>query len=241
MVIQPVWRHGLEIEALAKQTFLAPSALYSEVSVISPSMYCSYGWTRGRPRTSPSAARPARRRRPGRTTRCRSPPSSGSSVSVGRRLAAGVSAGSSAVSGPRSAAGGAAPPSSRAAAPLTAVAVARMDFRRISVLLCRCPTAAAGGVVLVVHRGCGGRSDGSTGRCAGGRRPRVQARADAATARMMMMPWTVSRQVDSTSRKSSRASSSSRAKAPAAADSTQPRPPPSTTPPSTTAVMAWNS
>ena len=27
MVIQPVCRHGLEIEALAKQTFLAPSAL----------------------------------------------------------------------------------------------------------------------------------------------------------------------------------------------------------------------
>ena len=43
MVIQPVWRHGFEIEALAKQAFLAPSDLYSEVSVISPSMYCSHG------------------------------------------------------------------------------------------------------------------------------------------------------------------------------------------------------
>ena len=43
MVIQPVWRHGLEIEALAKQAFLAPSAVNSEVSVISPSMYCRQG------------------------------------------------------------------------------------------------------------------------------------------------------------------------------------------------------
>ncbi len=25
MVIQPVWRHGLEIEAFAKQTFFAPA------------------------------------------------------------------------------------------------------------------------------------------------------------------------------------------------------------------------
>ena len=40
MVIQPVWRHGLEIEALAKHAFFAPLALKSAVSVISPSMYC---------------------------------------------------------------------------------------------------------------------------------------------------------------------------------------------------------
>ena len=43
MVMKPVWRHGLLTEALAKQTFLAPSDLNSEVSVISPSMYCSHG------------------------------------------------------------------------------------------------------------------------------------------------------------------------------------------------------
>jgi len=43
IVIQPVWRHGLLIEALAKQTFLAPSDLNFDVSVISPSMYCSHG------------------------------------------------------------------------------------------------------------------------------------------------------------------------------------------------------
>ena len=43
MVMKPVWRHGLLTEALAKQTFLAPVALYSDVSVISPSMYCSHG------------------------------------------------------------------------------------------------------------------------------------------------------------------------------------------------------
>jgi hypothetical protein len=43
MVIQPVCRHGLEIEALEKQTFCAPSAARSEVFFISPSMYCSQG------------------------------------------------------------------------------------------------------------------------------------------------------------------------------------------------------
>src|SRR6478736_4019 len=43
MVIQPVWRHGLEIEALAKHAFCSPLALRSDVSVISPSMYCRYG------------------------------------------------------------------------------------------------------------------------------------------------------------------------------------------------------
>ena len=53
MVIQPVWRHGLEIEALAKHAFFAPSALNSEVSVISPSMYCSHG-SSGSPRRSPT-------------------------------------------------------------------------------------------------------------------------------------------------------------------------------------------
>ena len=45
MVIQPVWRHGLEIEALAKHAFWPPSALKSAVSVISPSMYCRYGFS----------------------------------------------------------------------------------------------------------------------------------------------------------------------------------------------------
>ena len=43
MVIQPVWRHGLEIEALAKQTFIDSCVAYSDVSVIGPSMYCSHG------------------------------------------------------------------------------------------------------------------------------------------------------------------------------------------------------
>src|SRR5918992_1504702 len=47
MVIQPVWRHGLEIEALAKHTFCAPLDLNAAVSVISPSMYCSHGWSAG--------------------------------------------------------------------------------------------------------------------------------------------------------------------------------------------------
>ncbi len=40
MVIQPVWRHGLEIDALAKHAFLAPSLANAEVSTISALMYC---------------------------------------------------------------------------------------------------------------------------------------------------------------------------------------------------------
>src|SRR5690606_10020143 len=54
------------------------------------------------------------------------------------------------------------------------------------------------------------------------RLPAVQARAPAATARMMITPCTVGRQVEATPRKLSRVKSSSRAKAPAAAESTQP-------------------
>ena len=40
MVIQPVWRHGFEIEAFAKHPFFAPSLANSEVSTISALMYC---------------------------------------------------------------------------------------------------------------------------------------------------------------------------------------------------------
>ena len=40
MVIQPVCRQGLEMEALAKQTFWGPWAANLEVSVIAPAMYC---------------------------------------------------------------------------------------------------------------------------------------------------------------------------------------------------------
>jgi hypothetical protein len=47
MVIHPVCRQGLEMDALAKQTFFAPSLAYSEVSIISALMYCRYGWSAG--------------------------------------------------------------------------------------------------------------------------------------------------------------------------------------------------
>jgi hypothetical protein len=43
-VIQPVCRHGLLIEAFAKQAFFAPDTLNFEVSRIGPSMYCRYGF-----------------------------------------------------------------------------------------------------------------------------------------------------------------------------------------------------
>src|SRR5690554_5690967 len=47
MVIQPVWRQGFEMDALAKQTFLASSLAYSEVSIISGLMYCRYSLPSG--------------------------------------------------------------------------------------------------------------------------------------------------------------------------------------------------
>ena len=40
MVIHPVCRQGLEMEALAKQTLCAPGALNLDVSLIGPAMYC---------------------------------------------------------------------------------------------------------------------------------------------------------------------------------------------------------
>ena len=43
MVIQPVWRHGLEIEALEKQRVPAPSSANSAVSASSGSMAWSQG------------------------------------------------------------------------------------------------------------------------------------------------------------------------------------------------------
>ena len=47
MVIQPVWRHGFEIDAFAKQAFLAPGLANAAVSTISALMYCSHGWSSG--------------------------------------------------------------------------------------------------------------------------------------------------------------------------------------------------
>ena len=43
IVIQPVWRHGFEMDALAKQTFFAPGLLNFEVSTSFASMVCRYG------------------------------------------------------------------------------------------------------------------------------------------------------------------------------------------------------
>ncbi|KRC34054.1 hypothetical protein ASE15_12585 [Oerskovia sp. Root22] len=47
IVMNPVTRHGLETEALEKQSFLPPSFAYCAVSTNSGSIACSHGWSAG--------------------------------------------------------------------------------------------------------------------------------------------------------------------------------------------------
>ena len=207
MVIQPVWRHGLVIEALAKQTFLRAVGRRTP-RCRSSRRRCTAATARpGRPRRWRRAARPARRSPPGRTT-----PRSTLVLAVARRAASGSSSEPSVLHAVSSA--------STAADATAAPLILRL---RITCSPCvRARVRALGG-------GCvsGERRRGAA-RARDGRRPTCQARPAAATATMMIRPCTVSRQVDATPRTVSSVKSSSSAKAPAAAESTQPRPPPST-------------
>ena len=47
IVIHPVWRQGLEIDALAKHIFFSPADSNCEVSTISGSIICRYGLSSG--------------------------------------------------------------------------------------------------------------------------------------------------------------------------------------------------
>ncbi len=73
IVIQPVWRHGLLIEALAKQAFFGPRRLELRPCRASRRRCTAGTASPGRPRRWRRAARPARRRWPGRTTSSRRP------------------------------------------------------------------------------------------------------------------------------------------------------------------------
>ena len=225
MVIQPVWRHGLLIEALAKHTFCGFCVSNSAVSVISPSMYCSHGVS-----GSPSNV----------AERCWS--CSSKSAWTNHSSLALVSLSDASLSSSRESS------VLQAVSTASAAALASTRFQiRICASLVSCVRARGGRgggsevMAPVVGRVGSGASGRGTGRPRRGRRPTCQARAAAATATMMITPCTVSRHVDSTPRTVSRVKSSSSAKAPAAAESTQPRPPPRRTPPSTTAVIAANS
>ena len=138
MVIQPVCRHGLEIEAFAKHTFLAPPDLYSEVSVISPSMYCRYGSAGSpsnvAPRCSSCSSKTAW------SNHSVSSPESSVSSAVASLVA--VSVGSSPALGSDVWLQAVRTASKRAAVTASGP---RMDFRRISVLLCRCPAGVVAG------------------------------------------------------------------------------------------------